>query len=542
MYTISRMFRRPGSTMAWMAFFVGLGALAAWLALAGPRPAPEPPGVPATLAGQVVPPGDAQATLELARKATSAWLGQSVTVVVAGARTERTREQLGARIDWPHLRALVAELRDGESALRRAHARLAPRAPLALPVPYAVDFDAAMGQLLQIKEEVDRVPVDARYDFKTKAVSPDEPGQRMDAWGTLARLDAAFERGASSVEAIVEPATARRTAAALAGASTDKVLGWFETQYSSDAKHVARAYNLHVAASKLDGFVLMPGDVFDFNQVVGPRSEENGYKVAPVIAQGALVDGMGGGTCQVAGTLHAASLFAGLDIVERRPHTRPSFYIKMGLDAAVAYPAVTLRLGNPYPFPVVLHESVQGGVVRAEVLGPSRPRDVTFVRRVDEVLRFPERETADESLPKGTRELKQRGIPGFRITRWRVLRDGTFSVREHRTDYYPPTPQLWRVGKGPDDPKFEAHDDEHPEYLADEFLEMKEGVDAKGEPIADPAVAAREMVESRVPGRTGTYGWTVREGFAREMQGTRSRGSRAPPQGAQAQGSREGID
>ena len=75
---------------------------------------------------------------------------------------------------------------------------------------------------------------------------------------------------------------------------------------------------------------------------------------------------------------------------------------------------------------------------------------------------------------------------------------------------------------------------------------MKEGVDARGEPIADPAAAAREMVESRVPGRTGTYGWTVREGFAREMQGTRSGGRRvAGPEGApgsQGQRSREGID
>ena len=532
MYTISRMPRRSG-TFARMVFFVGfvgLGGAAAWLALGGPRAAPKGPPVAATLAGQILPPADAEATFDAAGKAVRAWLAQGITIVVGETRAERTRAQLGACVDWQHLRRLVAELGDSDSALRRGHARRSRGGPVALPVPYTVDLQVAMGELLQIKEEIDRAPVDARYDFKTQTVSPDERGQRIDAWGTLARIDAALERGATSVDVIVETATARRTAAALAGASTSHVLGWFETQYSRDAKHEARAYNLQVAASKLDGFVLMPEESFDFNQVVGPRTEDRGYKVAPVIAQGALVDGMGGGTCQVAGTLHAAALFAGLDIVERRPHTRPSFYIKMGLDAAVAYPAVTLRLGNPYPFPVVLHEVAKGGVVRAEVLGPSRPRDVTFMRRVDEVLRFAERETPDPALPKGARELKQRGIPGFKITRWRVLREGTLSMREHRTDYYPPTPELWRVGKGPDDPKFEPHDDEHPEYLADEFLTMSEG-------------AGPELTESRTPGKTGNVGWTVREGFARDLQGARAGGRKASAGGAgKPPDAREGID
>ena len=115
--------------------------------------------------------------------------------------------------------------------------------------------------------------------------------------------------------------------------------------------------------------MILPGETFDFNDVVGPRDEANGYKVAPVIAQGELVDGIGGGTCQIAGTLHGAAFFAGLDIVERHPHTRPSFYIKMGLDATVVYPTITLRLRNSFDHPVVLHETVRDGLVRAEVLG-----------------------------------------------------------------------------------------------------------------------------------------------------------------------------
>src|SRR5690606_26048446 len=101
----------------------------------------------------------------------------------------------------------------------------------------------------------------------------------------------------------------------------DHVLSAFETSYDVSMRAEARTYNLRLAASKLDGTVLLPGETFDFNATVGPRDEANGYKVAPVIAQGELVDGIGGGTCQISGTLHGAAFFAGLRMVERYPHT-----------------------------------------------------------------------------------------------------------------------------------------------------------------------------------------------------------------------------
>jgi vancomycin resistance protein YoaR len=500
----------------WLALFVALGGLAAWLAM----PAPHVDAAPlaaATLNGKPLPLDAEERCLAAARDAARQWLEQPVAIVVEGTPVSKTREQLGARVDAAHVQALVAQLFDDHSALRRTHAREHGSAPLALDVPHAVDTTAALGALLQLKDELDVPPIDARYDFRSKELSPDKPGRRIDAWATLAGLDRALARGEASVAATVEPVAAHRTAAQLAGVSTDAVLGWFETKYARDQKHAARSFNLGLAASKLDGYVLLPGETFDFNTVVGPRNEANGYKVAPVIAQGELVDGIGGGTCQVAGTLHAAAFFAGLDIPDRRPHTRPSFYIKMGLDAAVAYPTVSLKLENPMPFPVVLHETVQNGLVRAEILGPRRTRDVTFGRRIDEVIQFPERDVEDSKLPRGARELKQRGIPGFKVTRWRIVRDGPFALREHHQDYYPPTAQIWRVGTGPEDPKFEAQDDAHPEYVADEFLFISQGASVKGPHGGD-------MVESRVPGKTGTYGWTVREGFAKETHGTRAKG------------------
>ena len=132
----------------------------------------------------------------------------------------------------------------------------------------------------------------------------------------------------------------RESAAQLRDVDMSAVIGWFRTNYNANEDHRDRTYNLHLAAEKINGHVWMPGAVFDFNQVVGDRSEANGFRMATVISAGELIDGVGGGTCQITGTLHASVFFAGLEVLNRTPHTRPSAYIQMGLDAAVAYPTI----------------------------------------------------------------------------------------------------------------------------------------------------------------------------------------------------------
>jgi hypothetical protein len=235
---------------------------------------------------------------------------------------------------------------------------------------------------------------------------------------------------------------------------------------------------------------------------VGPRDEANGYKVAPVIAEGELVDGIGGGTCQISGTLHGAAFFGGLEIVERYPHTRPSSYIKMGLDATVVYPTINFRVKNSYEFPVVLHQTVKNGVVRAEILGPKKTRTVTLLRTIDSVIPYEELERPDKDMPDGMRLLAQRGIPGFKLHRYRIVREGPHAVRHRYNDVYPPTAQIVRIGTGSvPRAEFKASSDPTPEYVADEVLVLTNAVDDK------------ELSERREPGRYGNYGWTEKYGM-----------------------------
>ena len=498
---------------AMVAIFVAAGGAVTWLAL---PPAPDdhkkesPP--PLRVAGVPVPTqGDPVANaLDLVRRYAT---GEIAIVLPDGSQRKLRRGALGAEIDRQRLAEFVREaLRPGSAAWRAFHGEKG-REALDVPLPVSLDAEAAVGKLLDLKAELDAPAVDAFIDLDEKKLKPDKVGHRLDVYGTLARLDAALRLGQPTVEAAVERVEPKLRAAALGNVKFDQVLGYFETKYSQGGKYKDRSYNLRLAASKLDGAVVLPGEVFDFNGVVGPRDEAHGYRVAPVIAQGELVDGLGGGTCQISGTLHGAAFFAGLDIVERYPHSRPSYYIKLGLDATVVYPTINFRFRNPFDFPIVLHETVHSGTVRAEILGPSRKHTVTYFRRIDEVLPFEEVERPNEKLPEGKRVLLQRGIPGFKTVSSRVVRDGAYAVRQKWSDTYPPTTQIVAVGMGSKDLEVTTEDDAHPEYVVDEYLVVTQGPDIRTAGATTPEPGGG-TVESREPGRTGEYGWSEKAGLS----------------------------
>jgi vancomycin resistance protein YoaR len=492
--------RRPGrAALAAFAFASALAYVAVGVV--------EGSGVPLvatkpTLLGVAV--GHDADALAKARAAMRAYLDVPLVLELGDRRRAMPRSAF-AQIDEVRLSSLIREAQDPSSPLMRN----APNGQLALPLPIVVDPKRALATVVALKDDFDVPADDAKLDLENRKLVAEANGLRVDAYATIAAIESAIRGAKPSVTIASVPVSPAVKASALAGVEMSDTIGYFETKYATDAKHADRTFNLRLAASKLNGKVILPGETFDFNAVVGPRDEAHGYRIAKVISDGELVDGIGGGTCQIAGTLHGASVFAGLEVVQRTPHTRPSFYIKMGLDAAVAYPSVNLKLRNPFPFPVVLKETVQGGVVRAEILGPKRTRVVTFVRKIEEILPFPEREIRDDRLAAGARVVTQRGIPGFKVRRYRIVRDGAIAVREHSSDVYPPTTQIVRVGAGASGNAGRPAEDEHPEYVVDEYLTITQGPGV-GHGASDElrGVQSVGMEESRVPGRTSVRGWT----------------------------------
>jgi vancomycin resistance protein YoaR len=365
--------------------------------------------------------------------------------------------RLGAQIDKLRLSQVIRDVRDPTSPLRRTWRAAGGEGVLALPVPLVLDTARATETVLALKDELDHAPVDARLDLEKRTLVPEVEGRKLDLDASVAVLAGALENGKTSASLVFVHKKPRRLAKDLGHVNVDKVMGFFETNYDRSQRSAARTYNLRLAASKLDGTVLLPGETFDFNDVVGPRDEANGYKVAPVIAEGELVDGIGGGTCQISSTLYAASFFAGLDNGKYTPHSRPSHYITMGLDATVVWPRVDMELKNPYEFPIAVHASVSQGRVRMEILGPKRDYTVGFEREILEEKEFETIERMDDTLPVGTRITDQAGVKGYRMKRHRYVYGPKNKVLKHnvRVLYYPPTKEFIRVGTkpvSPDDP------------------------------------------------------------------------------------------
>jgi vancomycin resistance protein YoaR len=167
--------------------------------------------------------------------------------------------------------------------------------------------------------------------------------------------------------------------------------------------------------------VLAPGELVSFNDIVGARTEDNGFRPAPEIYKGEMIKGIGGGTCQVSSTLHAAAFSAGFDVVERYPHSRPSGYIGLGLDSTVSWPTLDLKLRNPWPCQIVVHTLVERGKLRIELLGREKPATVTLQRDTLAVIGFKRKVTESNWLEPGKVVQKQKGIRGYRIRKTRII-------------------------------------------------------------------------------------------------------------------------
>jgi len=221
----------------------------------------------------------------------------------------------------------------------------------------------------------------------------------------------------------------------------------YTTRFEEAGADRARAHNVHLATQRLSGVTIAGGEVLSFNTRVGRRTHDAGYRMAPVISGGEIVDGMGGGTCQVASTLYAAALLSGLEVVEHRPHSRPSTYIAMGLDATVVWPKVDLKIRNPFPFPITVGAVAERGELRVTLWGAERPRQVDLHQLIVGTSGYGERVLEDPELAPGTRRVSQRGARGARIQRTiRITERGrtTEVVDEVR---YRATHRIIRVGQ-----------------------------------------------------------------------------------------------
>ncbi len=335
---------------------------------------------------------------------------------------------------------------------RLREAAQARRGEIEVPLVWKVDAQKAQDLLATYAPHVALAPVDAHMDLSQHVRYPDEYGRALDIDASLAELEKAPHEDDDVVGLVTRRVKARVTTEALSWVNIEKVLYAYETTFSLLGTGAGRAVNIRNAAARLDGKVIAPGQTFSFNEVVGPRTRERGFALAPEIQGDELQLGYGGGTCQASSTLHAAALFGGLEIVERVAHSRPSSYTQMGLDATVSYPLTDLKIRNSLAFPVMIHAySPKPTSIRMEILGGDPPARVEYVYGVSQTEDFMRRVQVKPTLGPGQRVLHQKGIRGFDVTSVVKLHYGDGHV-EMRTYYsgYRPAPEIYWIAPGYD--------------------------------------------------------------------------------------------
>ncbi len=417
--------------------FAASGAMVGgYVVTSGPAPIEVPRSVGEAIPG--VGPGSAALAAAVTQQ-----LEQSVKIKAGGQERTLRWSELGIIVDAGELPHAV---RKAGSEDATAVATLTTRGAL----PVALDRARALEALSHLKATIDRAPIDAHLDLEARVIHDDRPGYAIDIYAALDRIEAAARTGAAEVELPVVDLPARTTRASLGIDDISHVLGHFKTTFPVGDKD--RNFNLKLAASHLNGFVMQPGVEFSFNEVVGDRTEKEGYKIAHVITAGEMVDGLAGGTCQISTTLFGASFFAGLDIVKTTNHSRPSTYVTMGLDATVVYPTTDLKMKNPYDFPVVIHYRVARGEAVVEILGKERPwSEIAFEREILEEVPY-ESETREEpKWPIGFEAPDQLGFNGYTLTRFRrFYKNGKLEKTDKWKVVYKPVTEYMRQGTNPD--------------------------------------------------------------------------------------------
>ena len=341
------------------------------------------------------------------------WLDTPVTLVAGEVAVSVTRRELGGRVEFDRP---VADL---ESQIR-------------------FDESAGIGALDRLRQVIDLRPMAAG-----SLTSPRE-GQSINMLSALGAL----ERGLSASSAIIElPVThiapPEPAPIDVGDATFGTELAGYATEYSTSERLWGRRKNIELSARAVDGAVIEPGRVLSFNELVGERTIERGFRGAREVSGGRVVDGVGGGICQVAATLHAAAFKAGFGIVEHHPHTRGASYIELGLDAAVSWGGKDMKIQNPYRFPVRIRATASKGTVSVALVGAESGRDVAWSTELVRVIaRGREVEMGAPGLP-GEQTL-DRGRNGLVIRRTRVLGVGADARREVVDLVYPPVNTLIR--------------------------------------------------------------------------------------------------
>lgn len=222
----------------------------------------------------------------------------------------------------------------------------------------------------------------------------------------------------------------------------------YSTKY--DASNVNRSGNLKIAADKINGTVLMPGEEFSYNEVVGKRTIEEGYRNAKIYENGQVVDGLAGGICQISSTLYNAVLLANLEITERRNHSYTTSYVPAGRDATVVYGTQDFKFKNSRTYPIKIEANVANGIAEFKIHGIKEEieYEIKIIPVTTQTIPYQTEFVPDPALVPGQQVVTQAGHSGYKVTTYieKRLAGAVISKEVLSNDTYNPMKTVINIG------------------------------------------------------------------------------------------------
>ncbi|MDP2892055.1 MAG: VanW family protein [Bacillota bacterium] len=249
-------------------------------------------------------------------------------------------------------------------------------------VDYTIDVSPAREAITKLAAKYNVQPADAQF-----IVKPDNPIDQKFEYtaskdGIIILENALFtklEQNAANKDfsKIIVPFITTKAGVSLEDVKKNTTLiGSFQTLFKKPKLGYSnRVFNIAKAAALMNGKVLQPGEEFDMNAILGPRTFHRGWREAGAIWDGMMVHEPGGGVCQVSTTTWNAALYAGLEITERRNHSIPSAYVPLGRDATVSTGAQNLKFVNNKQYPIYIFATANKTEkwLQVDIYGPSFP-------------------------------------------------------------------------------------------------------------------------------------------------------------------------
>ena len=312
--------------------------------------------------------------------------------------------------------------------------------------------ERVLGRLSKL---VDRRATDARIDLGADGlpvVVPSLDGRTLDRAATEASiLQAASSPGERLGKLVVTRAAPGRTTAEVQAMGVKEVVGSYETTYGGIAN---RLHNVRLVAELVDDHYIAPGATFSFNRATGERSAAKGFLVAPVVINGELQNGIGGGVCQVSTTLFNAAFESGLPITERTNHAIYIGHYPLARDATVDYPSTDLQFKNDTGHWLWVRAFIGNSSLRMTIFGTSPQRRIeSSTTPLHAVGPVPVKKVPDPLLPKGKKVVDEKlvGSPPQATSVHRVVYSRSGKVLYDSVWYssYRGVPKIVHIGAKP---------------------------------------------------------------------------------------------